>query len=632
MSGPDDYMLTAEEVRLRRLKRRRIIIAISVALLSGVLAFFSARPTLSAVRAFQARRHAARAFAYIEEGKWNEAREESLSAYRLRASEPQALRAVARYLSRTGQRQALDFWPQLEKLQPLTRDDLRDEAAVALVSGEAEPAAAAIDRLLADHGKLAAPLDWLLAARLALHKGSPQEATADLRKIFENPKASEREQLQAALLELQSAALLAGDAAQPLLADAWSRITKISAGKDESALDALLLLAQRQLSVNSSSPQRQSGSDLNPSASSADLIHAIENHPLARAPQKLLCLDLLLHDDPSQKQALIDRAIAQWKDADAPSLVALATWLNGKGEYQRELDTIPLERAAPIRELFLQHLDALGALGRWADIQRLLEGERFPLDPVVQHMYLARCYAQLEQKTASENRWRRALEAAGNDLQKLLALAEYAEKNGANEIAQTAYTSAASEVPKLRVAQRGRLRTTYAGRDTRKIHAVLTDMLRLWPNDTALQNDEAYIRLLLLGGTTAVSSPEKEDVPAANPKPIAGDPATTPENISAELTAIEKLAADLVKREPTSLPHRTLLALARLKQYHPQAALTVYADIQITPGALSPSALAVHAAILTATGDTEAAKAEARQIPDTTLLPEEHALVEHLRE
>ena len=36
--------------------------------------------------------------------------------------------------------------------------------------------------------------------------------------------------------------------------------------------------------------------------------------------------------------------------------------------------------------------------------------------------------------------------------------------------------------------------------DTKKIHAVLTDMLKIWPKDAAVQNDEGYTRLLLLGG------------------------------------------------------------------------------------------------------------------------------------
>jgi len=54
------------------------------------------------------------------------------------------------------------------------------------------------------------------------------------------------------------------------------------------------------------------------------------------------------------------------------------------------------------RDLLMQHLDALGALGRWSEIKELLESDRYPLERVVQYMYLARCNAQLGEKTSAE--------------------------------------------------------------------------------------------------------------------------------------------------------------------------------------------------------------------------------------
>jgi hypothetical protein len=176
----------------------------------------------------------------------------------------------------------------------------------------------------------------------------------------------------------------------------------------------------------------------------------------------------------------------------------LAEWLNSKGEFQKTLDAILLEKALQSKDIFLQHLDALGALDRWSEVKQLLLSDRFPLDPVVQQMYLARCSAQLGEKTAAENAWKRALEAAGGDVQKLLRLAEYAEKNEVIDIAETAYVSASVEAPKLRLAHQGRLRMAEKKHDTVKMHSVLTEMKKTWPNDTAIQNDEAYTRLLLL--------------------------------------------------------------------------------------------------------------------------------------
>src|SRR3954447_6776416 len=123
-----DVMLTAEELRLRQQKRRRLVTAaiVIVALVLGVV--FGARPVLHQVKAWQARRHAETAFALMEKEQWNDARKEATAAFQLWPNEPPAIRAVARFLSRTRQAQALEFWDRLEKESRLTRQDLVDEA------------------------------------------------------------------------------------------------------------------------------------------------------------------------------------------------------------------------------------------------------------------------------------------------------------------------------------------------------------------------------------------------------------------------------------------------------------------------------------------------------------------------
>jgi tetratricopeptide (TPR) repeat protein len=651
-SRADDIMLTAEELRLRHLKRRRILILLLAFVSLILIGIFAGRPIAGAIEAWQSRRHAARVLPLLEKQQWSDARNEAFAAYQLRPNEPEAIRAVARYLSRTRQHQALELWEQLAKLRPLTRDDLRDEAAVALMSGETQRATPIVKSLIDRKDAMSA--DWFLAAQLALQKGNRDEAQSYLQKIVGAATASERDQLQATVAEL---AISSDDnsANASRRADALNRLEKLSRGKSEVALDALVILAQRTLGGTRALASSGMGDvpfqqlkDETELVPPGKLARELENHPLAKAPHKLLALDLQIHADPSQKDALISRGIADWKDADAQSLAALATWLNGKGEYQRNLDAIPLEKALQTREVFLQHVDALGALGRWSEIKQLLNSERFPLDPVIQQMYLARCTAQLGEKTAAENSWQRALEATGSDVQKLLTLADYAEKNGVLNIAATAYNSATSETPNLRLAQQGRLRLAQAQRDTRKIHAILADMLKLWPNDTAIQNDEAYMRLLLISSPQSQVESRKEEVenerrgdqksesektveaavPAAKFQSDAGDtPATTTE----ELIAIEKLAEELVRREPASLPHRTLLALALLKQHRLAAALDVYSNINVAQNALSPSALAVHAAVLAANDHRDDARKEIQQVHLDQLLPEEQAATADLR-
>jgi tetratricopeptide (TPR) repeat protein len=627
-----DFMMTAEEIRLRNLKRRRIFIASVTLVVVIVTGIFAGRPALNAIKAWQARRHASKAFAYMENENWLEARKEATAAYQLRPTEPQSVRAVARFLSRTRQPDALEFWQQLEKLSLLTRQDRQDEAAIAIVSGETARAETAVQALLESKG--ADLIGWLLAAQLAIQKGAADDAMSALGKIFNAAQSSEQDQLQAALLEL---ALASGsEGIDERATDAWSRIEKISQGKSATALDALVLLARRMLTDQKSdvSGHKSEGSGEpiteNREQVTRELSQKLALHPLAKAPQKLLALDVQEHIDASRRDELVAQGIAQFKNGDANDLLALATWLNGKKELEKTLETIPLDKALLGRELFLQYLDALGGLERWSEIKKLLESDRYPLDPVVQHMYLARCNAQLGERTAGENNWQRALEAAVGEPGKLLSLGEYAEKNGIVDVAQSAFDAAAVQSPKLRFAQQGRLRIAQRSGETNKIHAVLSDMLKIWPNEAAVQNDEGYTRLLLLRSNSRndearMSNDEKENSQLRSPSSDLQAPGS-------ELDALEQLAQKLVEKNPRSLPHRTFLALARLKQNRAADALAVYENITVARGALTPSALVVHAAVLAANGRKDEARSEAGQLKIDNLLPEERALVEQLTE
>ena len=600
-------MLTAEELRLKYRKRRRLLVLIGLLVLLVAAGIFGGRSAVNGVKAWQARHHARKAFAYIEKENWPGARSEATAAYQLRPTEPEALRAVARFLSRTQQIEALDFWKQLKERQPLTHLDLRDEASVALTAGELAHAEAVLEKLTANNPE---PADWLLAAQVAINQGSSENALRPLEKIESG--SSDREKLQAALLELGIATT------QEQADEAWSRVEKLAHGQSATALDALVVLARRTLSNERSSTTGAGEGYLQDAAA---LRHALETHPLAKAAQRLIALDLLEKIDPTKRENLIARAIADWKDSGPSSLVALATWLDGKGEYQRQLDTIPLNKILQNRELFLLHLDALGALGHWEEVKQLLDGDRFPLDPVMQKMYLARCNAKLGEKTAAQNNWQRALEAAAGDPGKLITVANYAEKNGELDVANSAYSDVIAEAPKLRTAYQGQLRIAQASRNTKNIHAVLVDMLRIWPNDPAVQNDEAYLRLLLLKTSAATSG--KDEGSQSN--------LTISNAQHAMVDEIEKLAEKLMQKNPASMPHRTLLALARLRQNRAADALDAYANIVAPPGTLTPSALSVHAAVLLANGHRAEAEEEEARVKVEDLLPEERALSGSMR-
>jgi len=626
----DDFMLTGAQRQRKRRRRRRIQISLVALLILGVIGFLVARPIRNAVRSWQARRHAEHAFAFIDQQKWSDARDEATAAYRLQASEPEAIRAVGRLLSRAGQGEALEFWKRLREIAPLTREDLRDEARVALRVNDSARADEAAGELLKAKEGGPSPTDWLIAADVQLRTHSFDQAQGLAEKVLASPKANRREQLQANVA-LDNIARSAGPTSNIDIAKVNERIVALSKGDDDVSLDALTFLAARAAAAPTESK---------PPLPIDQLIESINHHPLAKAPHQLLATDLEIAQHRDQRDEIVRRTIEHWKGGNNESLTALAAWLYRNGEQQRLVEAISLDRALQTRELFLQYVDALAALGRWNEIRRIIESERFPLDPVIEHMYLARCFQQQGQENGAENNWQRALEDAAGDLNKLLMLGEYAEKNGAERVATTAFEAAAVANPKSRQAQQGRLRIAYSARDTKRVHALLQEMLKIWPNDTAIQNDEAYIHLLLIiGGTTSVSSQTPASNPPLSASPIRAVGSSEPEasanpESSSEAEAVDaivKLAEKMVRDEPASLPHRTLLALALLKQNRAQDALAVYANLKVPSNAVSASAVAVHASVLAATGRKDEARAEIAKVPSNRLLPEEAMMVLPLR-
>lgn len=586
-------MLTPQELRYRQRKRRRVLIIAGSVFLFAAIAVLIARPVRNAVRGWQSRRHAAHALAFIEQEKWREARDEASAAYRLKTNEPLALRAVARLLSRAGQIDGLEFWRQLDAVTPLSPDDLREEANLALQTNDLAAAGEAVRRLFQHDKTKPTSADWLLAADIWGRKREYDKAADMAQKTLADSRATRREQLQAALI-LESVIRNGSGALvkDPKAVDA--KLGSLANGNDDVALEALIVLAQYALAtpLDPNNP---------PPISTDDLIRKISAHPLAKAPHKLIAADLEMSQQPDQRAAIEKREIDRLKNGDDSDLTALGAWLYQHGEYQRLLDAIPLQRAVLARELFLQHVNALGALGRWDEIRKLLESERYPLDPVIQSMYLARCYAQQGQDLGADNNWQRAIQNAAGDLTHLLMVADYAEKNGNQKIAGIAYEAAASVSPKSRAAQLGRLRVVQSTGDTKKIHETLQELLKIWPTDTSLLNDEAYTRLLLLPPDTKPDSPE--------------------------LKAVEAIARKLIEQEPSSLPHRTVLGLVLLKENQPYSALSLYAGLNVPQKELTPSAVVVHSAVLAATGRDDDAHTEVSHLPQNKILPEEKALI-----
>ena len=338
-----------------------------------------------------------------------------------------------------------------------------------------------------------------------------------------------------------------------------------------------------------------------------EVANALENHPDARPYHKLLAIEVRARQDPILTDQYVADAVQRFGNTArlaqlyeggeqfaVETLGALVAWLNKIGRPAKTLEVLPQARALQRQDFFLQYINALAALQRWSDIKELFTSERAPIDPMIQHMYLAVAQAHLGSATGASNEWQRALETA-NTPEKLMTLAQYAEQNSANHIADAAYAGAIKIAPKNRGAYDGRLRLALAEGQTARAQTIAAEIAQLWPDDAAARNQDAYLRLLLGASGEQVEAAERD-------------------------------AEVLVRTEPRNWLARATLGLARLRLGRNKEALAAIRDLRVT-GVEPPGPLAVRAAILAINGYEEGARNDARILGAKPLLPEERALI-----
>ena len=481
-------------------------------------------------------------------------------------------------------------------------------------------------RVLAD--KTAKPYDILSAATLVLSVTSPYSppyasAWQQIEVVARDPKnpasldalavlANERSlppltPVHNALLSLETKAQPAteGTTVSPGMSDvaAANESTSPSPGSTPQSTPETQSIKTLALNLAATPPPASVGRTM----SLTEVANALENHPEARPYHKLLALEVRARQDPILTDQYVADAIEHFgntarlaqtyqggSELADETLAALAAWLNKIGRPAKTLEVLPQAHAMQREELFSHYLNALAALQRWNDVKDLLTSERFPIEPVLQHMYLAVAQTRLGSATGANNEWQRALEVA-NTTEKLMALAKYAEQNSANDIADTAYSEAIKIAPKNREPYTGRLRLALAAGHTADAQTIAAEIAQLWPDDAEARNQDAYLRLLL---------------------GASGD----------EAQAAERDAQVLVAKEPHNWLARATLGLARLRLGRSKDALAAIREPRVT-GVEPPGPLAVRVAILAANGYEKGARNDALLTSAKPLLPEERALI-----
>ncbi len=550
-----------------------MIVAGSVLLVFGA-AMFEIKPALAEISAWRARRFAAKAEIDLAAENWQPAQIKAQVAYRIRPDEPAAIRAVARLQSLTGNSAAaVQFWNMLKKADKMTVADRRMLAEDLLRAGMPSEARKDVEFLLGNAPN--DPANLRLAAKWAASEKNYEQAMDFASRAQTADPGSTQGKLLLGLLQCE---VPRNGARETGIAT----LLEMIGDQGKPGLEALIFLATRR--------------DI-PLEKADAVIKNLRVHPLAAENHRLLALDLELTVRSGERDAVIDAAMERYKTADPVAQRAFGVWLNGRKEYDRTLRLIPLAEAMKRKDFLLVTLDAMAAQKRWTEIEEILQGKQVPLDEVYTELFLARAGMELGQTTSADLHWRRAHIAAAASAEQMWFLASYAEKIGHTDHAELAFRSLTNNAAVARPAYEGLLRLAEKKRDTAAVLELLTEMTKRWPTDNSVRNDYTYFSLL-----------RGQDLD---------------ENL--------KAARELVALAPTSLAHRTTLALANVRLKDGVSALAVYRGLNVPWDKASPSHRAVYAATLGLIGKGSEARAQASAISLDSLRPEEQTLISKWR-
>lgn len=529
-------------------------------------------PAYRSLKTWRAHRFLAEAEGFVRNKDLQSAFGKIQAAYLLASQEPSVIRFAARIYTLARHPQAIQFWRQLVEHPSATAKDEFIYVELSLMGGDWNSATPVMARWVV-RGKLD-DARLLMAARYYDLRGDRESALAYAIRASETLRLDDAAELFVVRL------LLGGNSDggdQDRLAR--SRLWRLVDGNGAASIEAISILGRRE--------------DLT-AAEAAKLIQRLSEHPGRRLREEMLANDLRIRFEPQRRLEVVAATGKRFEGGDLEQRLEVSRWLNRHKDYERTVLMISRPEALKSREAFMVRLDALAAMDRWKEVGEELKVEPCPIEPVLREVFLARVAKELGDSGQAEVHWRRAHLEAGQTPQALQYLAQYAERVGARSDAVEAFRRLTTIPGKAREGYVELVRVANQDRNTRMLRDLLREMRRAFPEDTSVENDWAYVSLLL-----------KEDIEEA-----------------------KSVASGLVARSPTLLPHRTTLALAYLRSSEIHRAKKLYEGVSLDWTLVGAGMQAVHAAVHGSSGNEVAAREFAEKIPLERLKPEERELIQ----
>ncbi|HTI68665.1 MAG TPA: hypothetical protein VMF06_01770 [Candidatus Limnocylindria bacterium] len=558
-------------VRRRRTGSATRSLTIAAAMLVGLVILGVAAKFLYPVaKRIRAHSIADETLVLIETGRLDEALAKLPVILRLAKDDPQVLRAVARYCASRSIPNSLEYWEKLRATDMATVEDLLGFVEAALNANRTDLSAPVIANLVSTYSQRVDVMQ--LGIRHLEAAGFPDRAIALARRaLMVEPFNPKSERVLGQLLLHTGDATSAGEGKTLL----WS-VAEQPGPEREAAIGALADFR-----------------GLTP-AEMERLIQILEIDATSDPLRRLRVLDLRWRSNPANHPAVAE-AVGQWLRTETveTNLSLVAGWAV-KNSPSMVVDAFDASVVATNKLRLLHLSDALAELGRWPQLNTLLEKNEKAYPVYAMDMLRGRQAAAAKQNSIAEKYFLSAGLDAGTDERKLALAATTSESLGFVSVALRIWEQL-SNVRERSVVATSQILRLCANRDELATEQrALQRLSSQIPNDTRL----------------AAESGERN--------------ALVNVDVAPALVALEKQIA----LEPNEPRWRVAAALAELRLNNPSAALTRLEQLNATNASLSPREKAIYAAILGANQQREAARRYARQIASETLKSQEKELIE----
>ena len=315
--------------------------------------------------------------------------------------------------------------------------------------------------------------------------------------------------------------------------------------------------------------------------------------PTRTAPEEVLLAETLVRLDPSTIQHTLSNLIVRIPHDDREMLTLVVEALSRLGRHHEVLQLTTADRGFFNRSLFKARLDALSALQRDAEAYQLLLTHGAPMPAF--DLALARIKAAIKARdsTRRDHHFSELVEACGDEPDRIRAVAEFAEKEGALDVAAITWKKFGAAPGQTTVAQRALQRIADRRGDTWNARDHARNALRSDATLPSLKLEIAYYDLLL-----------GENIEAALAEARAG-----------------------VSEDPRDFFARAAVALAHLRLGEPEKARVALDRFLLDTPQPRPDALAILAATCGQNGFVVRAREIAAKIPLDRLRPEERELL-----